>query len=117
MRRLPAALLACGIAVVAVADAAQPDALESDPWQPVRFLLGRWTGTVQGESGNGTAARRYEFTLANRFFAERDVSTYPAQARNRMAEAREHRGFISHDRLRNKLVLRQFDQDGNVHTY
>lgn len=106
MRRLLAALLACA--------ALAASAVEPDPWQPVRFLLGRWTGTVQGESGNGTAVRSYEFALSNRFIEERDVSTYPAQERNRKGEAHEHRGYLSYDTLRKKLVLRRFQPEGFV---
>ena len=117
MRRLLAAVVACVTVLAAAADAPQPGGLASDPWQPVRFLLGRWTGTVQGESGNGTVVRSYELALANRFIEERNVSTYPAQAGNRKGEVHEHRGFISYDKLRKKLVLRQFHQEGFVNTY
>jgi hypothetical protein len=102
-------------AVACVATAA--DAPPADPWQPVRFLLGRWTGTVQGEAGNGTATRSYEFTLAGRFIEERDVSTYPAQEKNRKGEVHEHRGLLSYDSRRQALVLRHFRQEGVVATY
>jgi hypothetical protein len=117
VHRCVAVLVAC--VALAASAAEQPTAagLESDPWQRVRFMLGRWTGTVQGESGNGTATRSYEFTLAGRFIEERNVSTYPAQAKNLKGEVHEHRGFISYDRRRQKLVLRQFHQEGFVNTY
>lgn len=109
----------CGFLLLAALAfaAAAADAPQSDPWQPVRFLVGRWKGTVQGESGNGTVTRSYEFTLGNRFIEERNVSTYPAQERNRKGEVHEHRSFISFDKLRKKLVLRQFHQEGFVNTY
>ena len=113
MRRCVAVIVAC----LAFAASAADDPVASDPWQRVRFMLGRWTGTVQGESGNGTVTRSYEFTLAEHFIEERNVSTYPAQARNRKGEVHEHRGFISYDKLRRKLVLRQFHQEGFVNTY
>jgi len=117
-----AALVACVAFAASAADApvaggSHADALASDPWQRVRFLLGRWTGTVQGESGNGSATRSYELTLGGRFIEERDVSTYPAQQKNRRGEVHEHRGFLSYDRLRKTLVTRQFDQEGIVYTY
>ena len=116
MRRLLAAFVVI-MNVAVAADAPRTGGLESDPWQPVRFLLGRWAGTVQGEPGNGTVVRSYEFTLGNRFIEERNVSTYPAQARNRKGEVHEHRSFISYDQLRRTLVLRQFHQEGFVNTY
>jgi hypothetical protein len=117
VRRWLAVLGACAAFAASAADAPTGGALQSDPWQRVRFLLGRWTGTVQGESGNGTVSRSYEFTLSGRFIEERNVSTYPAQQRNRKGEVHEHRSFISYDRRRQKLVLRQFHQEGFVNTY
>lgn len=122
MRRWLAVLVACMALAVVAADApdtgsAAAGSLQSDPWQRVRFLLGRWNGTVQGESGNGNVSRSYEFTLGGRFIEERNVSTYPAQQRNRRGEVDEHRGFISYDRRRRELVLRQFHQDGSVNTF
>lgn len=116
MRRCLAVLVAWA-AFAASADSPIPGGLKSDPWQPVRFLLGRWTGTVQGESGNGTATRSYGFTLGGRFIEERSLSTYPAQEKNRKGEVQEHRSFISVDHGRQKLVLRQFHQQGSVNTY
>jgi hypothetical protein len=97
--------------------ASAQDAAPADPWQPVRFLLGRWQGTVQGEAGTGTVTRTYELTLGGKFIEERNVSTYPAQEKNRKGEVHEHRGFISYDRKRQKLVLRQFHQESFVNTY
>jgi hypothetical protein len=66
--------------------AASADEGRPDPWAPVRFLLGRWEGTTQGEAGNGTVVRAYEFVLGNRFVHERNVSTYPPQAKNESGE-------------------------------
>lgn len=112
MKPLLGALFAC----VALATSAE-DAKTSDPWQPVRFLLGRWQGTVQGEAGTGSVTRSYEFVMGGQFIEERNVSTYPAQEKNRKGEVHEHRGFISYDRKRQKLVLRQFHQESFVNVY
>jgi len=117
VRRRLVAVLAWLAFTATAAEAPRTDGLRSDPWQPVRFLLGRWAGTVQGEAGNGTVVRSYEFTLSNRFIEERNVSTYPAQAKNRKGEVHEHRSFISYDGRRQRLVLRQFHQEGFVNTY
>lgn len=111
MNRL-ALLLACAAFAVCAQEAAP-----ADPWQPVRFLLGRWQGNVQGEAGTGTVTRSYELTLGGKFIEERNVSTYPAQEKNKKGEVHEHRSFISYDKLRKKLVLRQFHQEGFVNTY
>ena len=81
-----------------------------DPWAPVRFLEGEWTGRSEGEPGVGSVRRTYEFALKNRFLHERNVSTYEK-------EAHEHWSFFSYDRGRKRLVLRQFHQEAFVNQY
>jgi hypothetical protein len=90
------------------------DSPKPDPWAPVRFLVGRWEGTTQGEPGRGAVARSYEFVLGNRFIHERNTSTYPPQEKNEKGEVHEH---FSHDRIRKALVLRQFHTEGFVNQY
>lgn len=97
--------------------AAAADEAKPDPWAPVRFLVGRWEGTTQGEPGSGTVVRTYEFVLGNRFVHERSVSTYPPQEKNRRGEVHEHWSFLSYDRSRQALVLRQFHTEGFVNQY
>lgn len=81
-----------------------------DPWAPIRFLEGEWTGKSEGESGVGTVRRTYELVLKNRYLHERNVSTYEK-------ERHEHWSFFSYDRLRKRLVFRQFHQEGFVNQY
>ena len=38
-----------------------------DVWQPVRFLLGEWVGTSEGQGGSGTVQRSYSFVLKDRY--------------------------------------------------
>jgi hypothetical protein len=93
------------------------DTPKPDPWSPVRFLIGDWEGTTEGEPGRGTVARTYEFVLGNRFIHERNTSTYPPQETNEKGEVHEHWSFLSYDRLRKALVLRQFHIEGFVNQY
>jgi hypothetical protein len=51
----------------------------SDPWSNMRFIVGSWTGTVNGQPGSGTVSRTYEFVLGNKFLHVRNKSTYPPQ--------------------------------------
>lgn len=88
-----------------------------DPWARVRFLVGEWSGTAEGEGGTGTVHREYSFVLKNRYLHERNVSTYPPQEANQAGEVHEHWSFISYDRSRKSLVLRQFHQEGFVNQY
>jgi hypothetical protein len=83
----------------------------------VRFLVGRWEGTTQGDPGHGTVTRSYEFVLGNRFIHERNTSTYPPQEKNEKGELHEHWSFLGYDRIRKALVLRQFHAEGFVNQY
>jgi hypothetical protein len=89
----------------------------ADRWAPVRFLVGAWDGDVQGRPGKGQSAREYRFVLDNRYLEVRNKSTYPAQPGNPKGEVHEDWGFISCDRGRNRLVLRQFHVEGFVNQY
>jgi hypothetical protein len=88
-----------------------------DPWAAVRFMEGEWAGESEGEPGKGTVRRTYRFVLGNRFLHEQNVSTYPPQPGNEKGEVHEHWSFISHDRARRTLVLRQFHQEGFVNQF
>lgn len=90
---------------------------KSDPWEPVRFLLGEWEGTAKGQSGTGTVTRSYNFVLGDRFLFEKNISTYPSQTENKTGEIHEHWSFFSRDRGRKVLILRQFHMEGFVNEY
>lgn len=107
--------LACAVTLSAT-EPTQPTK-KPDPWEPVRFLLGKWAGDSEGEPGKGKSVREYAFTLSSKFIEVRNQSTYPPQEKNPKGEVHEDRGMISHDRIANKLVLRQFHTEGFVNHY
>lgn len=88
-----------------------------DPWQPVRFLIGNWQGTASGQAGAGTVTRSYGFILSDRFIEERNMSTYPPQAKNTKGEVHHHMGILSFDRKRKTVMLRQFHEESFVNLY
>jgi hypothetical protein len=113
MLRLNVAFLLAALLVPHVhAQDATPDA-----WQPVRFLIGNWDGTTSGEPGAGTVKRSYEFVLNGNFIQERNTSTYSPQEGNPKGEVHHHLSFISYDRMRRILVLRQFHEESFVNLY
>jgi nitrobindin-like protein len=114
-----------GAAVLVMAMASCP-ALLSARWQPngsqdalapVAVLVGRWTGTTEGQPGTGTVEREYERVLGSRFIQVRNRSTYPPQEKNPKGEAHEDVGFFSFDSARKRIVLRQFHTEGFVNQY
>jgi hypothetical protein len=98
------------------ADAPAP-AAKPDPWKPLRVLIGKWEGDVQGEPGTGKATREYAFTLNNRFIHITNQSIYPPQEKNKKGEVHDDIGYISYDKAAKKLVMRQFHVEGFVNHY
>ncbi len=80
-------------------------------------LIGRWTGTTEGQPGNGTVEREYERILNGRFIQVRNRSTYPPQEKNKKGETHEDIGVFSFDSGRRQIVLRQFHTEGFVNQY
>jgi hypothetical protein len=88
-----------------------------EPWLPVHRLVGSWIGKASGQAGEGTVVRRYAFVMNGRFIHETNITTYPPQEKNRKGEVHEHQSFISFDKARKTLVLRQFHVEGFVNTF
>ena len=89
----------------------------ADPFEAVTFLLGRWEGTSDGQPGKGTVRREYSRALNSRFIRVHTRSEYPPQDKNPKGEVHEDEGFLSFDRARKRLVLRQFHVEGFVNQY
>lgn len=104
-------------ALLLTAGLASAQAPEPDPWAPVKFMVGKWQGTSTGNAGEGTVVRHYERVMSNRFIHEKNISTYPPQEKNKKGEVHEHWSFISHDKARKTLVLRQFHVEGFVNQF
>ena len=94
----------------------QPTATR-DGLAPVAALLGRWSGTTEGQPGMGTVDREYERVLGGRFIQVRNRSTYPPQDKNPKGEVHEDMGVFSFDSARKRIVLRQFHTEGFVNQY
>ncbi len=113
-------LFVSGLALALVAvphTVAQVSSVPADRWASVRFLLGSWEGTSTGHAGTATVQREYRFVLRDQFIEERNTSTYLPQEKNPKGEVHEHVSYISHDRARKQLVLRQFHVERFVIQY
>ena len=122
MKRIPArvtfgSLLVAACLLLGPRDSVPREQAEPDAWEPVRFFVGHWAGTAEGQAGVGTVQRNYDFVLKDRFLLERNASVYPPQEADKEGETHEHWSFFSYDRRRKTLVLRQFHQEGFVNQY
>ncbi len=87
------------------------------PWDSLKFFVGNWQGTFQGEPGRGKGERHYEFLLRGKFLRVTNKSVYPQQEKNPKGEVHEDLGLFSYDGKRKKFVLRQFHVEGFVNEY
>jgi len=91
--------------------------MQTDPFEPIAVLLGRWEGTSEGQPGKATVRREYARALNARFIRVHNRSEYAPQEKNPKGEIHEDEGFFSFDRARKRLVLRQFHVEGIVNQY
>jgi hypothetical protein len=110
-------LAAVGATLAPLVVAATQTSPSSDALASLAPLVGRWTGTTEGQPGHGTVEREYERILNRRFVQARNRSTYPPQERNKKGETHEDVGVFSFDSGRKRIVLRQFHTEGFVNQY
>jgi hypothetical protein len=89
----------------------------TDPFEPLAFLVGRWEGTAEGQSGKGSVQREYRRALNSRFIHGRNRTAYEPREKTPKGEIHEDESWFSLDRARKRLVLRQFHVEGFVNQY
>lgn len=109
-------LLAATLSGAVVRTHAQSPA-PADTVAPLARLVGRWTGTSEGQPGKGQVERQYQRVLGSKFIQVRNRSTYPPQEKNPNGETHEDIGFFSFDSGRRRIVFRQFHIEGFVNQY
>lgn len=90
---------------------AQAQSAPSDPWAPVRFLVGEWQGAIAGDHGTGTATRRYRFILSSQFLQERSMVSFPPQPLHLDGTVLSHASFLAYDGVQKVLVFWLFRED------
>ena len=94
-----------------------PAKAKPDQFALLRPLEGQWRGEGNGQPGQSTVERTYEFVLRGKYLSARNLSVYAPQAKNPKGEKHEDWGMFSYDANRKKLVLRQFHVEGFVNHY
>lgn len=88
-----------------------------DVWQPLKFLVGKWEGTGNGQPGASKIEREYRFVLNDKYLNVQNRSVYDPQPKNPKGEIHEDWGMISYDKTRKQFVFRQFHIEGFVNQY
>ena len=95
-----------------------PDADEEvDLWEPFRFFVGSWEGVGTGRAGDSEVKREYQFVLGGKFLEVKSESVFQPQEKNPEGEIHENWGLVSHDRIRQRFILRVFYVEGFVNRY
>ena len=89
----------------------QAQGAPTDPWAPVRFLVGEWRGALSGDHGQGTVSRRYRYNLSGQFLQERNMASFPPQPLHPDGTVATHASFLGQDHARKTLVFRLFRED------
>jgi hypothetical protein len=92
-------------------------AAAADPFVPIRFLEGRWTGDASGKPGKGKVTREYAFELRGKILVAKNRSEYEPRAGKSEGEVHEDWGVFTYDRRLKRLKLRQFHVEGFVNEY
>jgi len=88
-----------------------------DVWTPLKFFVGKWVGTGNGQPGASKMEREYRMVLNDRFLQIQNHSVYDPQPKNPKGEIHDDWGMISYDKSRKQFVLRQFHVEGFVNQY
>jgi|SRR5690349_11142927 len=86
-------------------------------WSPMRYFIGSWNGTGEGEMGVGKYERSYQWALNGNFIQVRNKAAYAPQEKNPQGEIHEDIGYINYNNTEKKFMLRQFHVEGFVNEY
>jgi hypothetical protein len=90
---------------------------QTDAWEALRYFLGTWKGRETGVAGEGVGERCYALVMDRNYIVAANTSTFEPQEANPEGEVHEDWSFYSYDKLRDKVVLREFHSEGYVNRY
>jgi len=87
-------------------------------FQKLDFLLGEWTGSGSGFGNDSSTVESFFKPVMNDKFIEfKNESWFSSTSDNPEGEHHIDRGFISFDKARKLIVLRQFHIEGYINQY
>lgn len=86
--------------------------------EKLQFLIGNWQGKGTGFGNeNSTITASYIFILNKKYIEVKHESHFKPTSKKPNGERHIDKGFISFDKVRNKIVYRQFNNEGYVNQY
>lgn len=90
---------------------------QAEAWEALRYFLGTWKGRESGVAGEGVSERGYALVMDRNYIVAANTSTFEPQEANPGGEVHEDWAFYSYDKVRGKVVLREFHSEGFVNRY
>ena len=90
---------------------------ESTGWDVLRYFEGKWMGEGKGKSGNSKLEREYRYILGGKYLYVVNRAEFEPLEGGSKGEVHENIDYYSYDRIRGKVVLRQFHIEGFVNRY
>lgn len=116
MKTIRIALIALVLSTIPIAIGGQTKP-STDVFQPLKFFVGKWSGTGKGQPGQSRTEREYRMVLNDKFIEVKNRSVYEPQPQNPKGEVHDDWGLISFDKSRKQFVFRQFHVEGFVNQY
>jgi hypothetical protein len=92
---------------------AQQNSLEK-----LQFIIGNWSGVGTGFGNeNSTITATYNFVMNKKYIKVTHESHFKPTEKKPKGEHHIDNGFISFDKIRNKIIYRQFNNEGFVNQY
>jgi hypothetical protein len=91
---------------------------QSNPLDPMDFLIGDWSGTGSGFGNEKSRIEsRFLWVMNGTYIEVINDSKFDPTDKKPEGENHIDRGFIIYDRIREKIILRQFNSEGYVNQY
>ena len=93
------------------------EAEEKNVWELFHYFVGSWEGHETGKAGIGKGDRTYEFIMGGKYLYFKITSVFEPQEQNPEGEVHIDWTFFSHDEMRDKFGIREFNIEGYVNQY
>ena len=91
-------------------------AIAADNWEPLRFLVGHWTGEGSGQPGSGGGAFSFEPDLQGKILVRKSYAEYPP-ANGRPASRHDDLMVVYREEGSPQIRASYFDNEGHVIQY